>query len=124
MDLPSGDTVDGKIASVGKVATSSSTEGEDAEQANDGTATIEVTVRLAKRTKALDQAPVTVNFEQSRRRDVLAIPVTALLARAGGRFAVEVRDGGVTPARARRARALRRRLRRDRPAPACGRGPR
>lgn len=93
VDLPSGDTADGKIESVGKVATSSSSDGESNDQSSSATATIDVTVRLAKRAKALDQAPVTVNFEQSRRRDVLAIPVTALLARAGGKFAVEVRDG-------------------------------
>lgn len=94
VELPSGDTADGRIESVGKVATSPpEEEGADPDAGGD-TATIEVTVRLAKRTKALDQAPVTVNFEQSKRRGVLSVPVTALLARAGGKFAVEVRDAG------------------------------
>lgn len=95
VDLPSGGTADGRIESVGKVATSPSSEDEGADAAAAGdTATIEVTVRLARRTRALDQAPVTVNFQQSKRRDVLSVPVTALLAQAGGKFAVEVREGG------------------------------
>jgi multidrug efflux pump subunit AcrA (membrane-fusion protein) len=91
VDLPSGDTVDGKVTKVGKVAT---TPPASDNSGGDSTPTIKVSVRMAARTKTLDQAPVTVNFEQSRRRNVLAIPVTALLARPGGKFAVEVRDGG------------------------------
>lgn len=87
--LPSGDPVTGKVSSVGKVATT-----ETSSDGNESDPTIEVSVKLPSKTKGLDQAPVSVDFEQSRRRDVLAIPVTALLARAGGKFAVEVRDGG------------------------------
>jgi peptidoglycan hydrolase-like protein with peptidoglycan-binding domain len=96
VELPSGDTIRGSIASVGKVATSQSSESEGSDQGSTATedAAVEVTIRLGRRIKALDQAPATVNFEQNRRRDVLAVPVTALLARAGGAYAVEVRDGG------------------------------
>ncbi len=87
--LPSGDQIAGRVVFVGKVA-----EAEQDEQGQDsGNATLKVKVRLSKPVKALDQAPVTIDFEQSRAKDVLAVPVTTLLAQPGGTFAVEVRRG-------------------------------
>jgi hypothetical protein len=90
IELPSGDNVSGRVTSVGKVATVA--QGEDAENSD---ATVEVTIRFSgkDRTSGLDQAPVDVEFERSRAKDVLAVPVTALMAQSGGGFAVEVRDG-------------------------------
>jgi hypothetical protein len=89
--LPSAKRVGGRISSVGKVAMAKSSEQSSADSSSDTTeATIEVKIRLLSRKIALDEAPVTVRFEQSRRKDVLAIPVTALLARAGGKFAVQL----------------------------------
>ena len=90
--LPSGSIAHGTISSVGKVATAEATETGTAAAApaSSGTATIKVTIRLTTTRTDLDQAPVSVRFEQSRRKDVLAIPVTALLAQPGGAFAVQV----------------------------------
>jgi peptidoglycan hydrolase-like protein with peptidoglycan-binding domain len=91
IELPSGDNVTGRVSSVGKVATLP--EGEDVESSD---ATVEVTIRFRgkDRTSGLDQAPVDVEFERSRAKDVLAVPVTGLMARSGGGFAVEVRERG------------------------------
>ncbi len=88
VELPSGDAVHGRIARVGTTATS-----EQSQDGSSGPPTIKLTIKLTERAKAIDQAPVTVQLERSRRRDVLAIPVTALMARSGGRFAVEVVEG-------------------------------
>ncbi len=42
----------------------------------------------------LDQAPVTVNIVSARAHGVLAVPVSALVALAGGGYAVQVVTGG------------------------------
>lgn len=92
VEMPSGKTVQGRIIDVGKVATSPSSTSSGSSSSS-GTATIQITIRLLSKGTALDQAPVTVRFEQNRVRNALAIPVTALLARSGGTFAVEVVEG-------------------------------
>jgi putative peptidoglycan binding protein len=60
-----------------------------------GPATVPLTVRLLRPAAAgrLDQAPVTVSIVSARARGVLAVPVSALVALAGGGYAVEVRHG-------------------------------
>jgi hypothetical protein len=91
VEMPDGRTVRGRIAEVGKVA--EQPPGEDAEP------TIEIVVELrgrAARGSGFDQAPVEVGFAAERRKDALVVPVTALLARSGGGFAVEVVADGRT----------------------------
>ena len=88
VELPSGRRVGGRIAYVGRVATLP--KAKDAEAAD---ATVEVRVTLDGDVPGLDRAPVEVDLERSRRQDVLAVPLTALLARSGGGFAVEAREG-------------------------------
>jgi peptidoglycan hydrolase-like protein with peptidoglycan-binding domain len=87
--LPTGDSARGRITRVGKVAEQPAGEEE-------GDPTIEVTIALrgkAAHGTGLDQAPVDVGFAVERRKDALAVPVKALLARQGGGFAVEVVEG-------------------------------
>jgi hypothetical protein len=83
--LPDETRTPGVVSSVGMVATTST--------APDGTTTttILVTVTLSDPAAAggLYQAPVTVNITTATARDVLAVPVTALLARPGG-YDIEV----------------------------------
>jgi multidrug efflux pump subunit AcrA (membrane-fusion protein) len=75
------------VSSVGKVATGSRLN-----------ATIPVQIRLISRSAAgtLDQAPVTVNITTATARDVLVVPVTALLARSPQGYVVEVAGPGNT----------------------------
>jgi hypothetical protein len=85
--LPGNSTTPGVVASVGRVATF-------APSAQGGGAsgpTIEVTVRLLHAAAAgtLDQAPVDVSITGASVRNVLAVPVNALLALAGGGYAIE-----------------------------------
>ncbi len=91
--LPDNTTADGTITSVGTVATAASNSGSNNGNSNPS-ATVNLTVSLHRASPAagLDQAPVTVNITNASAHAVLAVPVTALLALAGGGYAVEVVD--------------------------------
>jgi hypothetical protein len=90
--LPDGRTTPGVVSYVGAVATTS-TAGQ-----NGPVTTIPVQVRLTDPAAAngLDQAPVTVYITTATARDVLVVPVTALLARSAGGYVVEVAGRGNT----------------------------
>jgi hypothetical protein len=90
--LPDGTATPGVISSVGTVATTSQSQGGGA------ITTIPVQVRLTDPGAAgsLDQAPVTVYITTATARDVLVVPVTALLAVSPGRYDVEVAGPGNT----------------------------
>jgi multidrug efflux pump subunit AcrA (membrane-fusion protein) len=99
--LPNGDDVKGRIRSVGRVAhTPDSSSGSGGsgggggggggDGSTDPVIDMTVTLHSARGLRRLDQAPVSVNIARESRRSVLSVPVTALLARAGGGYAVEV----------------------------------
>jgi hypothetical protein len=78
--LPDGGTTPGRVASVGTVATTGSSP--------------TVPVKIAPTRPAdigrLDRAPVEVGITAQTVRDALVVPVDALLALSGGRYAIEV----------------------------------
>jgi peptidoglycan hydrolase-like protein with peptidoglycan-binding domain len=83
--LPNRKTTDGTVSSVGTVATSSGNGG--------GTPTIEVLITPTDpaATGTLDAAPVSVAIVTAQVADILAVPVTALLAQKDA-YVVEVVD--------------------------------
>ncbi|NRQ31054.1 hypothetical protein HII36_04285 [Nonomuraea sp. NN258] len=87
--LPGEPWLTGRIAEVGTVAKPT---GED------GTPTVEVRITLddPARARSLDQAPVSVELRGEVRRDVLSVPVEALLALREGGYGVEVVEGAAT----------------------------
>ncbi|MGL4175862.1 MAG: efflux RND transporter periplasmic adaptor subunit [Dermatophilaceae bacterium] len=90
VELPGGVETTGKVASVG-TEVEESTEDPEAEPTVDVTVTLDDAAAVAE----IDAGDATVTVERSRTEGALAVPVTALLALAGGGYAVEVRgDGG------------------------------
>jgi hypothetical protein len=90
--LPDGTTTPGLVSSVGTVATATSGPGPGP------AATIPVQVTLTDPGAAgtLDQAPVTVNITTATAKNVLVVPVGALLAQSSGGDVVEVAVPGNT----------------------------
>ena len=90
VELPDASVVRGRVARVGTVATAAPGDGGEG-----GDPTITVTITLSGKRRGLDRAPVSVELTRASRRNVLAVPVTALLAQRGGAYAVELAGGGL-----------------------------
>ena len=87
--LPDNSTTPGRVSYVGTVATTPSSD-----QGGSSSPTIEVDVAPvhAAATGRLDQAPVDVSITTATVRNVLAVPVNALVALEGGGYAVEEKE--------------------------------
>lgn len=89
--LPDGTEVTGKITAAETVI-------EQGQGQDPDTTKIEVTVGFpaGKNPQGLDQAAVTVAFTAAQRKNVLTVPIAALLALAEGGYGVQVVDGATT----------------------------
>ena len=85
--LPSNTSVTGRVERLGRVAQAPA--GQNGSAAG---ATIPVYIGLSKpgQARGLDQAPVQVNITTKGVNDALNVPVTAIVGRSGGGFAVDV----------------------------------
>jgi HlyD family secretion protein len=91
--LPNNTTTEGVVYSVGTVATTP--EGSEEEGSEDADPRITVIIALSDPSVAgtLDEAPVLVAITTATVKNALVVPITSLLAMAGGGYAVEVDDG-------------------------------
>jgi multidrug efflux pump subunit AcrA (membrane-fusion protein) len=116
IQLPEGQNTPGRVSQVGADATAASgpsgstgsasasagsaaqdSSGPPAQSAGGASATVvPVVISLGRPgdARGLDQVPVEVAITDTVHRDVLAVPITALLALAGGGYAVAVDEGG------------------------------
>jgi peptidoglycan hydrolase-like protein with peptidoglycan-binding domain len=99
VELPDGTTVDGTVASIGRVAVSQA----DGQGGTSTTLPVTITLTDAEAGADLDAAPVDVSVVTDSRDQVLTVPVGALVALIEGGYAVEVVDadepatGSATP---------------------------
>jgi peptidoglycan hydrolase-like protein with peptidoglycan-binding domain len=106
VSLPNGESVSGVITSIATSSSSSSTGGgagsgggavnQQGASSTTSSASVNVTVSItdAKADAQPDQTPVSIAFTSNGAKGVLAAPVTALIALAGGGYALEVQDSG------------------------------
>lgn len=95
VELPGDKKATGTIAAIGKVATSSSgTESQTGEGIENATVAVTIALDKSAAKVSLDGAPVTVGFSSSQRKNVLAVPVNALLAAGDNEYSVSVVDNG------------------------------
>jgi peptidoglycan hydrolase-like protein with peptidoglycan-binding domain len=90
IEMPDGKRVQGRITTVGTVAKSSGS-------GSDKKTTINLDIAIpAQGAGRLDQAPVTVDLQSARSKNVLSVPIEALLALREGGFGVEVVEGATS----------------------------
>jgi peptidoglycan hydrolase-like protein with peptidoglycan-binding domain len=98
--VPGGARLEGKVAAIGAVVSAPQVEGggQDSPGSAVADARVQVTVSIADQASLgdLDTSPVDVDFVSQERRDVLAVPVVALLALPEGGYGVEIVEGGTT----------------------------
>jgi peptidoglycan hydrolase-like protein with peptidoglycan-binding domain len=90
--LPGGGQTPGHVSEVGTVASEASSpsdEGKGSPSDESSESTIPVTITLDHHVAHFDEAPVSVELVKSIRHNVLTVPATALIATAGGGYAVE-----------------------------------
>ncbi len=94
--LPTNETTPGAVTSVGTVASTPAKGGEPG-GGEEGAPAIEVDIAPSDpaATGRLDQAPVSVSITSASVPSALVVPVDALLALAGGGYAVEAAEDGV-----------------------------
>jgi peptidoglycan hydrolase-like protein with peptidoglycan-binding domain len=88
--MPDNSTTPGVVSAVGSVATSPS--GDSNGQSQTPTVEVDITPTDPAATGRLDQAPVQVSITTASVKNALVVPVNALLALAGGGYAVETVD--------------------------------
>jgi peptidoglycan hydrolase-like protein with peptidoglycan-binding domain len=108
LTVPGQGPVQGRIARVGTVATvpeqtgdasggqTSTAPGGSGSTAAEARIQVTVTIAAQKKLGSLDAAPVDVDFVSQARKDVLAVPVAALLALPDGGYGLQVVQGGAT----------------------------
>ena len=91
--MPDGKTVGGRVTAMSTVASAPSPADQNG---GDQLPSVAATVTLAREvaTGGLDRAPVQVNVVAESAAHVLAVPITALVALAGGGYGVYLLDGG------------------------------
>ncbi|TDD92991.1 peptidoglycan-binding protein [Actinomadura darangshiensis] len=91
--LPDNRTTPGVVSRIGTVAAS---DGKDDSGSQPATLPVYLTLKHPKDAGTLDRAPVQVQITTGGVEHALIVPVTALIGRAGGGYAVEVAAGGGT----------------------------
>jgi peptidoglycan hydrolase-like protein with peptidoglycan-binding domain len=90
--LPDGKSVNGKVTEVATVIVPGESQNADPETRVEAL----VSIGNAKAANGLDKASVDVTFTASRRKNVLTVPVAALVALQEGGFGLEIVEGGTS----------------------------
>jgi hypothetical protein len=89
--LPGNATATGRVAGFGRIAQAPT--GQDGNAA-DATIPTSISLHDPRKARGLDRAPVQVDIRTAGVANALSVPVTALVGRSGGGFAVEVVRAG------------------------------